>query len=44
MKNDTLGGQELWDKILAGLEYYEGKLFLERFGLFIGKAQLLVSA
>jgi len=41
MENDTLGGKELQDKILAGLEIYEGKPFLERFGLFMGKAQLL---
>ena len=41
MENDTLGGKELRDKILAGLEIYEGKPFLERFGLFMGKAQLL---
>lgn len=41
MDNDTLGGQELQDKIFAGLEIYEGKPFIERFGLFMGKAQLL---
>ncbi|QCZ26137.1 hypothetical protein [Leclercia adecarboxylata] len=41
MENDTLGGKELQDKILAGLKIYEGKSFLERFGLFMGKAQLL---
>lgn len=41
MDNDTLGGQELQDKIFAGLEIYKGKPFIERFGLFMGKAQLL---
>ncbi|MBL0807850.1 hypothetical protein JK324_14765 [Klebsiella oxytoca] len=41
MDNDMLGGQELLDKIYAGLEIYEGKTFIERFGLFMGKAQLL---
>lgn len=41
MENDTLGGKELRDKILAGLEIYKGKPFLERLGLFMGKAQLL---
>lgn len=41
MENDTLGGKELRDKILAGLEIYKGKPFLERFGLFMGKAKLL---
>ncbi|WP_168217121.1 hypothetical protein [Klebsiella oxytoca] len=43
MDNDMLGGQELLDKIYAGLEIYEGKTFIERFGLFMGKAQLLNS-
>lgn len=41
MDNDTLGGKELQDKIYAGLEIYKGKPFIERFGLFMGKAQLL---
>lgn len=41
MDNVTLGGQELQDKIFTGLEIYEGKPFIERFGLFMGKAQLL---
>lgn len=41
MDNDTLGGQELQDRISAGLEIYDGKPFIERFGLFMGKAQLL---
>lgn len=41
MDNDTLGGEELQNKIFAGLEIYEGKPFIERFGLFMGKAQLL---
>lgn len=41
MDQDTLGGQELRDKIFAGLKVYEGKAFIERFGLFMGKAQLL---
>lgn len=41
MANDTLGGKELQDKIYAGLEIYTGKPFIERFGLFMGKAQLL---
>ncbi|HCB8653824.1 TPA: hypothetical protein M2I17_005019 [Escherichia coli] len=41
MDIDTLGGQELRDKIFAGLKIYEGKPFIERFGLFMGKAQLL---
>ncbi|WJT05474.1 hypothetical protein ACEPWQ_24960 (plasmid) [Leclercia adecarboxylata] len=41
MNNNTLGGQELQDKIFAGLKIYDGKPFIERFGLFMGKAQLL---
>lgn len=41
MVNASLGGQELQDKIFAGLEIYKGKPFIERFGLFMGKAQLL---
>lgn len=41
MDNPTLGGQELRDKIFSGLKVYEGKAFIERFGLFMGKAQLL---
>ena len=41
MGHDTLGGLELRDKILAGIKVYEGKAFIERFGLFMGKAQLL---
>ncbi|MCE6966303.1 hypothetical protein K6W81_20855 [Enterobacter sp. MW07] len=41
MDNNTLGGQELQDKIFAGLKIYDGKPFIERFGLFMGKAQLL---
>ncbi|HDL7749873.1 TPA: hypothetical protein PXP51_002242 [Yersinia enterocolitica] len=41
MDNDMLGGQEFQDKIISGLKIYEGKPFLERFGLFMGKAQLL---
>lgn len=41
MDIDTLGGQELQDKIYARLEIYKGKPFIERFGLFMGKAQLL---
>ncbi|HHS3095106.1 TPA: hypothetical protein ACTEQ6_003107 [Klebsiella oxytoca] len=41
MDNDTLGGLELRKKISAGLEIYEGKPFIERFGIFMGKAQLL---
>jgi hypothetical protein len=41
MINTTLGGQELQDKITAGLEIYKGKPFIEQFGLFMGKAQLL---
>ncbi|CNH94727.1 hypothetical protein [Yersinia intermedia] len=41
MVNATLGGQELQDKIFAGLEIYKGKSFIEQFGLFMGKAQLL---
>jgi len=41
MLTDTLGGKELQDKILSGLEIYEGKPFLEQFGLFMGKVQLL---
>jgi len=39
MENDTLGGKELQEKILTGLEIYEGKPFLERYGLFMSKAQ-----
>lgn len=41
MVNATLGGQELQDKIFAGLEIYKGKSFIEQFGLFMGKVQLL---
>ncbi|HDT3902133.1 TPA: hypothetical protein QHM69_000077 [Raoultella ornithinolytica] len=41
MDNGTLGRQELQEKIFAGLEIYKGKPFIERFGLFMGKAQLL---
>ncbi|ELR8757067.1 hypothetical protein PXV26_004419 [Escherichia coli] len=41
MDNNTLGGQEFHDKIFAGLKIYNGKPFIERFGLFMGKAQLL---
>ena len=41
MDNGTLGGQELREKIFAGLEIYKGKPFIERFGLFMGKVQLL---
>lgn len=41
MEHDTLGGKELQDKTFAGLEIYVGKPFIERFGLFMGKAQLL---
>ncbi len=41
MDIDTLGGQELHDKIFAVLKIYENKSFVERFGLFMGKAQLL---
>lgn len=41
MDNITLGGQELQAKIFAGLEIYEGKPFIEQFGLFMGKTQLL---
>lgn len=41
MDNDTLGGEELRDKIFAGLKIYEGKTFIERFGLFMGKTQIL---
>lgn len=38
MDIDTLGGQELQDKIYARLEIYKGKPFIERFGLFMGSA------
>ncbi len=41
MDIDTLGGRELRDKIFTGLKIYEGKPFIERFGLFMGKTQLL---
>lgn len=41
MDNNTLGGQELQNKIFEGLKIYDGKPFIERFGLFMGKAQLL---
>lgn len=41
MDIDTLSGQELRDKIFAGLKIYEGNPFIERFGLFMGKVQLL---
>lgn len=41
MDNNTLDGQELKDKIFTGLEIYDGKPFIERFGLFMGKTQLL---
>lgn len=41
MHNDTLDSHELQDKIFAGLKIYEGKPFIEQFGLFMGKAQLL---
>ncbi|EOC1319557.1 hypothetical protein ACI09J_004257 [Cronobacter turicensis] len=41
MDNNTLGGKELQDQIFENLKIYEGKPFIERFGLFMGKAQLL---
>lgn len=41
MDNVTLDGQELQAKIYAGLKIYEGKPFIEQFGLFMGKTQLL---
>lgn len=41
MENDTQGGKELQEKILTGLEIYEGKFFIERYGLFMSKAQQL---
>jgi len=41
MDNSTIGGQELRDKISAGMKVYDDKSFIERFGIFMGKAQLL---
>lgn len=41
MDNSTIGGQELQDKISAGMKVYDDKSFIERFGIFMGKAQLL---
>ncbi|EOV9576585.1 hypothetical protein ACN5LO_004044 [Cronobacter sakazakii] len=41
MDNNTLDGKELQDQIFENLKIYEGKPFIERFGLFMGKAQLL---
>ncbi|EPO1788727.1 hypothetical protein ACT7BH_000052 [Cronobacter turicensis] len=41
MDNATLDAPELLAKIDAGLKIYTGKPFIERFGLFMGKAQLL---
>ncbi|WP_049200542.1 hypothetical protein [Serratia marcescens] len=41
MRNDMLGDKELRYKILTGLEICEGKPFLERFVLLVGKAKLL---
>ncbi|XUA21498.1 hypothetical protein ACQVA2_22000 (plasmid) [Citrobacter sp. OP27] len=41
MDNEELAGKEFQDKIFAGMKIYEGKPFLERYGIFMGKAQLL---
>ncbi|EOV9595166.1 hypothetical protein ACN5PR_000570 [Cronobacter dublinensis] len=41
MDNATLDHKELLAKIDAAIKIYTGKPFIERFGLFMGKTQLL---
>lgn len=41
MVNQELGGNKLQELVLDGLKIYEGKAFLESYGIFMGKTQLL---